>query len=480
MRLPLHVVLLVTVLGCAAPARAQNLEDRFWSETHVFRHIVSARKPKVTPLQAWNQLTEVPEKTVLIVLGRTAQNGHVFDRIHGGLTDFITAGGAVLIATDLPFTDFHLKDLCGGCYVDGKKLAAWPGRQRDDQVIPEQFIYRDQPQCLIPKPLNNHKPPLFIDNPLHLRRAELRVATNNPSWIVRAPFLQMRGTNVLAEFPKGCHIRQGGGAMKSNESHIFAVAAERDKGRFLMLADHGCFANDMIFEGLREQDNDNFLFAFNVVDWLRGKDNERDRVLFVQDTEIITDLTPKLSESEDAIRDLLREATRQINGVLLDVQDEHRRTNYLNQTLSQNVNYLLVVVVALAALLVLYGLVRIGRAAYLTDAAPLFAAVASRHRPANSTLAMRAHEAILDDDLREFGREAVRDWFAAFPGCPELGGPPPKVEARSGSVRREVLDLWTLAGGDDRPMKQEQFVRLLDRLDALSELRDRGELILTW
>jgi hypothetical protein len=152
-------------------------------------------------------------------------------------------------------------------------------------------------------------------------------------------------------------------------------------------------------------------------------------------------------------------------------------------------SFFVVVLLIAAAGVVVYGVFRLMRASHPYESAvPLFEAVSGRHRPAASPLVLRQRSAMQADDLREFGREAAREWFAAIPGCPtdEAGPQPPRVEARGGwwhqrRVRQEVLDLWRLARDAEAPrMSQQDFRRLLARIDRLRAAMDAGELRITW
>jgi hypothetical protein len=150
--------------------------------------------------------------------------------------------------------------------------------------------------------------------------------------------------------------------------------------------------------------------------------------------------------------------------------------------------YLLLVLLAVAVAAVV-GLFKLARATHRYESAvPLFAALSGRHRPVASPLVLRQRSALQADDLREFGREAAREWFASMPGCPDDdGGPhPPKIEVRGTPgqqrhVREDVLDLWRLArGAEARAISQQEFRRLLTRIDRLQAAMDAGELRITW
>jgi hypothetical protein len=493
-RSPLAVLLLACVCATAWPARAAaQLDDAsFWSGTHALRRILHARK--FVALRDWDRLDEAPSKTLLVLLGNPVRRGEsLLDNVPGRLTKFLRDGGAALIATDSRLVHEDLTEVCG-YGVQGAKVSAWPGndrRHRDvrdglERRVPDDNLYRGLPGCIIPEALDA-VPPLFLDPLKPLERSKLRVATNRPSYLAS----QGQEASVLARFPRGCYYTDRGYLFPRWAPPPFAVCAEPGDGRVLLLADHSVFLNDMMLEGVRQADNDNFAFAFNVVDWLRGKAGQRRRVLFVEDGYVERQLDTPLEIPEGAIRQALAELAEKVNTVAKGVQEKHARDNTLNRVLINGIgagNFYRLLIGAAVVALVVYGGLRLMRAAHRVDLAlPLFGNIAGKFRPAGSTLAMRQKSALVGDDLREYAREAAREWFAALPGCPEFGeAAMPHVEARGGwwkrtSLRNEVHRLWRTARGEDQPrMTQTAFQQFVARLDRLQSAVESGDLQIHW
>lgn len=127
------------------------------------------------------------------------------------------------------------------------------------------------------------------------------------------------------------------------------------------------------------------------------------------------------------------------------------------------------------------------RSRFFEPAVPLLAHAVAQHAPAGSPLVMRQRLALAEDDLREFGREAARDWFAELPGAPDSPGAALPLVAvhgmrRGASVRKQLHGLWFLAYGDEYapPMNRMGFLALLDQLDRLRDAVERGDVQLTW
>jgi hypothetical protein len=269
-----------------------------------------------------------------------------------------------------------------------------------------------------------------------------------------------------------------------------------------MLADHSVFINEMLLQERNGQpDNGNLDFTYEAIEWLR--DGRRDRVLIIEDGEIQSDLHVRLTADPQALRKLLRALTPKLNQALLNLQAKHQQEHVLDEKLVEGINvatgkfpfgrpraqnyYLLLIALAAGGLVVL-GFTRLLRASHRGNLAPAFTAFGNRRDAPSSSLALRETSALAGEELREYAREAVREWFVEMPGCPtDMNWTnPPRIESRSGwwrrsSIRRELLSLWGLAIGDPAPrMSQRHFDRLLARLDVLRKQMEAGELRIDW
>src|SRR5262249_36562249 len=98
------------------------------------------------------------------------------------------------------------------------------------------------------------------------------LATNRPSFL-RGRFLDLP---LLADFPEDCRYDfHGLHSLQTDEGYICASSRDRSRaGRTLILAGQGVFLNGMLVQ----DDNDNFAFAWNAVQWLAG---DRQHALFI-------------------------------------------------------------------------------------------------------------------------------------------------------------------------------------------------------
>src|SRR5438105_1042514 len=85
-------LLVLLVLAMPAPLRAQAEPQQFGFGTHALRRILHVSKFKA--LDNWNDLDDEPGQTLLVLLGHL--RGDDFNRIPGGLKNFVRQGGAVL------------------------------------------------------------------------------------------------------------------------------------------------------------------------------------------------------------------------------------------------------------------------------------------------------------------------------------------------------------------------------------------------
>lgn len=214
------------------------------------------------PISNPNELSHDQDQTILIVWGNT----DILEQVPGELQNFFDKGGAVLVATDR--NSSKALDETFGVRVVGK-LVRETRRDRaykELEVCP--LVARFESQSTLFQGMNGRK-----------------VATNRPGYL-ELHSLRNRRSTVLARFPEGC-IVEG----LETSAPIFAVTCARGKGsRALILSDHSGFINSMMVQN----DNDNFIFAFNSIQWLM-ENGKRKKVLFVDEGEIVSDLGVKFS-----------------------------------------------------------------------------------------------------------------------------------------------------------------------------------------
>jgi hypothetical protein len=396
---------------------------------------------RLTPLKSMKQLDTAPERTLLVVFGKT----NVLNRLPHGLDAFLDRDGAVMIATD---KDSKMTTWSLGMRVQGDLVVAPPGagyrRLRDCPVLTP----RDFAAAL----------PLF--------KSINRIATNRPSYVMCG-----KGGSVVAWLPKDC------GQLP------FAAIQEQPSGHVLLLADHSIFIDEMMLQ----KDNDNFDFAFNCVEWLTTREGRRaarrDRVLFVYDDEIISNFGPPLPEPPTPPIPPLN-----VNQILTELE----RKDIFNRLILDQVRLERILQVLFSALslgLVAYGLIRFQRARHRPEPAPPLARGLVPQGPAWSLVAQRHQELLSDGNVWEVARALARQFFDSVAGTPPHSAVPaadgpslPSIilsgdGSRESSLADQVRRLWNLAyGAAPTRVSPRQLDELIAQLEALQTALSRGTL----
>jgi hypothetical protein len=429
----------------------------FGQGSHAFRLLLNRRQ--CLPLENEQQLRDDPEHSLLIVLGDPAILGTLAGpHIRGfgnWLSEFVTRGGALLVATDQG-VDWPLSPF--GIDIKGQFVQATPATDQN-------LVYRGMPQCLLLQPQRDR---------LELFRKADRVATNKPSYLnlLVHPLRAEEAPMVLPEvarLPPRCQVVFRDGTwfqnLDPNERLLAAVGSNWGKGRFLVLADHSVFINDMMIQS----DNTNLEFAYNCINWLT-EDGRRNKVLFYEDGLVRTNFNLPLKEPPfPSDGELLALANRMLRGV-----GEER---ILDRLLP---GWLLPVLLTVA--LLGYGFVRLTGTRHRIDAsAPLFAGALARVNP-EETLAEQRHQALLSGgNFWEQARALARQFFESATGQVEPESPPVVQVTGAWRDRRSlrwlVARLWQLAYGD-KPMlvSREEFPQLLAQLDDVKAALASGKL----
>jgi hypothetical protein len=474
------LALLLPVPVCAQKAPSRE----FLEGTHVFRRIL--HDSGLTPIkdspagQGWEELLKEPRSSVLIVLGRTDPLARL---PRGGLRAFVRAGGALLIASDLPADGNkvgpELRQLAG-VTINSETVAcgALFGLSRN---------YRGEEDCPFVLPAPGAEPALFnLSNPLP---ELLQVATNVPSYLVQRGDLP-RGVHKLAYLPPNCRIDGPGGGLPIPGMPLFAVGGSFGDGRFLVLADHSLFINEMMLP----RETANVEFAFNCVAYLRGENRQRTRVLLLEDGRVRSDLEVPLRPPTPRPEDALKALIAHRNELLVEGENALGRLeeqNFFNEQLSRGLDEVpahvrtWVVLGVLTGLLLIYGLYHVAvRARYqYPTGVPGVASAVSVRLPGSPLLEQRHREMLQSGNLAEPARQLARDWFAQV-GAPG-NGKPPRVRVRGTwwlrwKRSRQVDRLWRLARGTAGRITPPQLRGLLALLTELAGARAAGLLQLEW
>lgn len=287
-----------TAHGQAAP------RPPFGQGTHGLRALL--KQMRLEPLtgkeEFQRQVLEDPQRILIVALGK---GDFLSSEIPNGLERFLRGGGAVLVATDREF-DGPLQSF--GTLVTGDFV-------QSDTAL--RHAYRELIDCPIVEPIADAKIPIFD--------GLTQVATNRPSYL----HLQDHGSLApLARFPTACRVVQPEFPVEGLGILRFAAAGQIGKGRLLVLADHSVFINDMLLQ----PDNDNFDLTFRAISWL--SDSKRDRVLFVEDGEIVTNFNVSLKEPPPPPLPSDGEVIQAINRMLAGLD----RENFYNRQLLKQVS----------------------------------------------------------------------------------------------------------------------------------------------
>jgi hypothetical protein len=233
-------------------------------------------------------------------------------------------------------------------------------------------------------------------------------------------------------------------------------------------------------------------FAYNAIDWLKGDNKARNRVLFVHDGNIETTLDVPIREIHASLLDFQSSLIQKANDQLkkLESNDVWKRGNQevirsirwtayrpnLGGALWFGFDRLLVLLAVLGA--AFYGLNRLRRASFRPEPhVPLFATAASRHAPSASALKQRYRLAVQEDNLGDYAHVLAREWL----GSVYRGEGPPRVASEKGSTHHSLHKLveriWRMVQADvPERMSQREFRDFLTDLERLHEALAAGNL----
>jgi hypothetical protein len=453
----------------------------FLQGSHVFRRVLA--DVGMQSLTSFEELGQAPERSLLIVLGRTDR----LREVPGGLVEFVRAGGALLLASDQRIEDPEVDEqvqLVAGVTVAGELLASHP-----------RSAYQQLPYCPFLEPAPGAEPALLHDPRGNFRT--LKVATNLPSHLLRSrdprhPW----GVPNLAYLPEPSFIERGrwrGAALPGQP--LFAVGGEYSKGRVLVLADHSLFINQMMLP----IDTGNVEFTCNCVRWLAGTPQQRQRVLLVENGRIQTRFDIPLQKvpipAEELMQALLaagdrlvaerNSLTRELEKGVMDFEQRNGFNRAASSGLdklglpSRKLGQVLLVVLTLAGLL--YALYRIGiRGRRSVDSAvPLVARSVGEQVPTAGVLDRRHREMMRAGNLLEPLQQRARAWFAEVAGLGTEQVPRVRVRGswwRHWWVARRVRWFWSLARGRTLRVRPRRLARLLAELERLQAAQQAGTL----
>ncbi len=412
------------------------------------------------PIASFEGLSKAdPSQTVLMVLGRV-------DALEGGpnLAKFVARGGNFLYASD--YRDPRLVNgIPWNLSVMGLKFQQPEGG------------YLDNPDCpyFVASTLPPH--PLFRGMFKGLAtNAPSYFETNRPNWPVslRLP-LGPPPKDVADAFAR---IFQGGAR---GPFYLFASGADAGPGgRCVFLAGHGVFVNGMLLQS----EADNFMFANNVLRWLResNEPSASRKICLVIDGEVV----PTFDVSLKAEVNVPVPTPEVINRLLVGLEREDFFHRLLFENVSDTILWRLCAGLGTLALIG-YGLKRLAASRFHQDTqvaqtvGPTFGMPILGNEIDQHLLALR-----IAPNLTLPARELARRWFqhhhaisaewwrtqdGASPASIQLHGwwPNPKL-------RRHAQWLWAIAQGMPTVTRRE-FLALRKILAELSHAVAKRQIV---
>jgi hypothetical protein len=450
------------------PATAARTNEHLALGNHVFRHML--HEMKLLPLHYLSQLQEDPQHKLLIVLGDLTVLNNVLD-------DFVRRGGNALIATDRFATGTDLR-LFAVHFQQGP-LRLPPGSPS---------AYRHSEECILVQGTP--------DGDLLFRNLS-KVATNRAGHIIHGlalsrdigrTGLRSRGLKVMGKFPDGVNAETESG--NRQEGIVFAVGGRREpgEGRVLFLSDHSVFINAMLLQ----EDNDNYDFAQNCLNWLT--DDQHKEVLLIDEGKLErTFEVPMREEAPPPVENIVQAVDRVIQGL----EEEGRVQEILNDFIygppdnasgmrppSESAIMIFRFGLYAATLaLVVYGLARAAQARHRVESeGPALADCIQQVRPRVTLAEQRRRWLLSGGNYWEMARSLARHELETRFGPEVAAGEPRDVEIRGSWYRRLMFQrrlrkLWLLAY-HDRPHKitGKQLLRTGAAIDELrEELEANGE-----
>jgi hypothetical protein len=429
--------------------------------TEIFRHWVN--DAGFRPHAEWQAAFDNPSQTLIIVLGDTQS----FQKIsRGPLRTFLENGGALLLATDSPYSDPVL-----GFEITGKYV-----HTRD-----EKDSYRGDPHCPIVQAYGD--PGLGLGVPYHIFHnigpPLGPLATNNPSAVRRSAQRERKQFgDSLAGYPRSAQFADGSQLVAGFD--FFAFGGPIGNGHFLVLADHSVFINRM----MGQDDNSNVEFAINALEWLQSSaDPPRTRCLFIEDGVIQTRFAlPILPASEKPMPPLdvlINTFLQHGNNLVAELQGKDAFNGVLlsNFGLSAIVRTILL---GLSVILLVVGLLRLWSARTGPDPAAQLTAQAASLIPRSSAVRQRHAAQLEQGNLYELARQRVREQFQFLDDVDwSVAERPPTVVVDwhvpdRRRLRKQVERLWQIGYGSKpvRVLRREWDTFDLDLDNVLRAAQD--------
>jgi len=468
---------LLSAPGIAAgqPAPAKPPLEIRGDGTELFRGLLDHAGIKPLTAQDYSTLKRFDD-VILISLGnqRLAPDPQQL-RPLARFTQF-AASGSVLIASDSPVQVILDKD------TDSERSFDITGARVECRV---NGSFLREPTCPLVVPVRRNGEASI----LQIFAGLTRVATNSPSYIQAARW----GGPIrfpLARFPDKSSSQ--GQALSLGDDSYFAVGGEgpvrgetSNDYRFLMLADHSIFINQMLLE----EKTDNLELTYRIIEFLQGPGKQRKRCAFFYDGQMIDHfddlrqayakqnapslpqvnlwaMQEKLTDLGNAIIDRLQ-INNAHNNMILGSSNQDRALTVIARF------FLILATVAACFFLVR----RLWRTRKPTDTPPPPSVAAASTGPPG-VFDRRQKELLRRDNVLEPVRDLVRDFFASI-GEHGEGRMPKAVIAdvvrKPDSLRTAIRDFWNIAFGPPKALSVSRWRELESFFVRLQQAHSDGK-----
>jgi hypothetical protein len=460
--------------------------------TEVFRGLLDRAGVKPVKAAELRQLDRGQgqyDDTMVIILGTQPVGRGVWNDPRMYADRVLRAGGQVLIACDRPaeFNSMGFSVQFSGtpvvCLNEDSTHPAPESREYCPYVAPV-TIHNDQSSLW----------KLFHSSDRQQQVTQLkRVTTNSPTYITT---FQHNWPTLVARFPDGSFATDGRRSWALPPGACFAVGAEmgvnfgRDS-RFLAMADHSVFINQMLLEPGTE----NLEFTYRVIEYLQGPNKQTKRCIFFEDgrhVESFDDLrqaaakqnqTPLPQVNLWAMQDKLTDLGNTIFD-RLQTNDAHnqlllgssRNSEAQHRTLAAIMRFFLILLTIFGCWFVLR---RVWAARKPTDIPPAPAVAGAPSGPPG-VFDRRQKELLRRNNLYEPVRDLVREFFESIGIHGEQTARLPKlmisdVVRRPDSLRTAIKDFWRLAFGPPQVLTVTRWRELEPYFERLRQAHADGK-----
>lgn len=456
---------LLTVLFLAAPARCQELAQPEPAPvlvpgdgTQVFRSLLSYAKIKPVTEKELQQFI-MKDDVIVIIIGNPRANFNARYWPQSYPASAVDFGGAALIATDTSYS--HQSSSGHNLMISGARVTC----NNPD------WIHDGKTSCPYLIPLHAVR-----NSALDLFSGLNRIATNKPSFLSVDEYVGSFQYRVLT-FPRDARVNDRFGLPPGAAFAIGGAGADNGSPRdfrFLAMADHSVFINQMLLE----PNTDNLELAYRTIKFLQGPNN-RSRCLFFENGVLI-----------DHFDDLGQAVARQnplpiprINmGAMQEwmvtqgnrMLDVVQRDDVINRALNRGFGVPAIArfFLVIGSLLACWFLLRrlwISRKPGDTPPPPVVV-VASTGPP--GVFERRQKELLRRNNVYEPIRDLLREFFQSIGIHGEQGRRHPQlvisdVVRKADSLRAAVKDMWKLAYGPPQVLSVTEWGDLEPFFDRL-------------